>query len=159
MTSRKNLSYANAATPLKRLFANKREPQRRSIEDIYAAVGRSSGYTQQENIIWLRNTTTELVRLGLVRRIRPGGKNTSVTHIQLTSRGEQVLNDTLVQEQRDVVVPQPVHDDSTPVSVPLLRQDEPTFDSIMQDIERFCELNDCQFEWTVTKKGGMSTSK
>lgn len=158
MTSRKNLSYASAATPLKRLFAHKRGPQRRPVEDIYAAAGRGSGYTQQENIIWLRNTTSELVRLGLVRRIRPGGQNTSVTHIQLTTRGEQVLGEALEQEQRDAVTANPAQDDSRPAPAPPTQQDEPTFDSITRDIKRFCELQDCQFEWTITKKGGVSTS-
>ncbi|MDN5274308.1 MAG: hypothetical protein JWP06_209 [Candidatus Saccharibacteria bacterium] len=159
MTSSKNSSYANATTPLKRLFASKLEPHRRPVEDIYAAVGRSSGYTQQENTIWLRNTTTELIRLGLVKRIRPGGKNTSVTHIQLTNRGEQILSDTLAQEQRDAAVPKPAQDNSQPASASLTQQDEPTFESITRDIKRFRELHDCKFELTLTMKGGTDDDK
>lgn len=152
MTSPKNLSFAHAAIPLRRLFAGKLEPQRRPVEDIYAAAGRSSRYTDQENRIWLRSITAELVSLGLVTRVRPGGKNTSVSHIRLTAKGEQVLSDTLAQEQQDAMASRPAQDDSRPTPTPLTQQDVPTLDSIMRNIKRFCELHGCKFELTITPK-------
>lgn len=148
MNDHTNDSYADYAEPLKRLFGGNLEPVKRPFADVCAAADHSVGYTTQQKRRWFRGATTELVTAGLVKRIRPGGQNTSVTHLLLLAEGQRVLSDALSRDQQ--VVAAPDSGDSPAADLP--PHDELTFHDHIRALERFCERYNYQFEWTMTNR-------
>lgn len=151
-----NHPSASALVALKRVFGGNPKLDRRPVKGVYVVSGRGH-YTDLENVIWLRNTMTNLVRLGLAKRNYSSTAPRTVLSVQLTPRGQRALRGSMLQELQDES-PVSAHDAAGPIPLRTSvsehamtsEQHEPTVNSVARDVRRLRILNpDLQIDLTI----------